>query len=523
MTANKRIFLNIIATYGRSVLSLVCGLFTARWVLMALGHSDFGLYGVVGGLTIFVSFFNMILSTAISRYYAFSIGEAQKATVEGRADEGLENCRKWFNTALCVHTTVPIMLLIIGYPIGYWMVKNFLTIPPDRIAPCVAVWNCVCISCFVGMVNVPFNAMYVAKQYIAELTLYSVVQTLANFVFFYFMVSNPRDWLVGYGIWMCVVAIVPQIIICLRACKVFPECKFNRTYLFNIDRFKILGNYAFWQIFGCLGGVLRNQGLVVLVNKYFGPSINASMSIANQVSGQTQTLAGAMQGAFQPAIVTAFGKGDVETMRGLAYRACKFALLLTFIFMLPLCVEIEEVLHLWLKNPPPFASGLVLCMFALLLVDKATVGHCLACNASGKIAGYQATGGTMLIASFPLAWLFLANGFNVLSVGWAMVITTACNSLSRTYFARKLAGLSFWYWLGKIMLPVLVSGIVSIIPGLIVMKYLEPSFIRIVITTIAIEIVYLPITWFVALDKNERAYVGEKVKKIISKIGGCHA
>lgn len=50
MTPNRRIFLNIIATYGRSLYALVCGLFISRWVLAALGKTDFGLCGVVGGM-----------------------------------------------------------------------------------------------------------------------------------------------------------------------------------------------------------------------------------------------------------------------------------------------------------------------------------------------------------------------------------------------------------------------------------------------------------------------------------------
>ena len=114
MSPNKRIFLNIIATYGRSLFALVCGLFSARWVLEALGKEDFGLYGVVGALTIFISFLNTLLSGALGRYYAFSIGEAKKAAEEGRAADGLENCRQWFNTALSIHTIVPVVLMLIG-------------------------------------------------------------------------------------------------------------------------------------------------------------------------------------------------------------------------------------------------------------------------------------------------------------------------------------------------------------------------------------------------------------------------
>ena len=114
MTQNRRIVLNIVATYGRSLFALVCGLFSARWVLEALGKEDFCLYGVVGALTIFIAFLNMMLSGALGRYYAFSIGEAKKAADNGRAEDGLENCRRRFNTALSIHTIVPVVLMLIG-------------------------------------------------------------------------------------------------------------------------------------------------------------------------------------------------------------------------------------------------------------------------------------------------------------------------------------------------------------------------------------------------------------------------
>ena len=38
MSPNRRIFLNIISTHGRSLYALVCGLFCGRWTLMALGE-----------------------------------------------------------------------------------------------------------------------------------------------------------------------------------------------------------------------------------------------------------------------------------------------------------------------------------------------------------------------------------------------------------------------------------------------------------------------------------------------------
>ena len=182
MTENRRIFLNIIATYGRSLFALACGLFTGRWLLMSLGEVDYGLISVVGALTGFIGFISGLIAAAVGRFYTFSIGQAR---VMGAA--GLEECRKWFNTAFLLHSVIPLAMLIIGYPIGDYAIRHaWLNIPPDRVEACLWVFRFSCLSGFLGLVTVPFNAMYGAKQYIAELTVYSFVTTTLNVCFLYY-------------------------------------------------------------------------------------------------------------------------------------------------------------------------------------------------------------------------------------------------------------------------------------------------------------------------------------------------
>lgn len=79
MSPNTRIFLNIVATYGRSLYCVVCGLFTSRWVLAALGKTDFDLYSVVGGMMVFIAFPNTLLNVATGRFYEYAEGLAQKS------------------------------------------------------------------------------------------------------------------------------------------------------------------------------------------------------------------------------------------------------------------------------------------------------------------------------------------------------------------------------------------------------------------------------------------------------------
>ena len=517
MTKNRRIFLNIIATYGRSLYALVCGLFISRWVLAALGNTDLGLYGVVGGLTVFVSFFNMLLSVATGRFYAFAEGKAVKAVEDGRRAAGLEECRMWFSTAVLLHTVVPILLVAVGYPLGMYAVENWLTIPAERMDACRWVFRFVCLSCFAGMVNVPFQAMYTAKQYIAELTIYGVAATTANIFFMYFMVTHPGDWLAKYALWMCLVTVVPQMIICARALKVFEECRFKLAYALDKSRICQLSSFAFWQMFGGLGAILKGQGIQILVNKYFGPIYNASMSIGNQVSAQSQTLSGAMQGAFAPAITTACGAGRYEEMRALAYRTCKFGMLFALIFVLPLALELRTILNLWLVDPPPYTAELCWCILLMAIIDKSASGHMLAVAAKGKIAAYQTFLGGSLILTLPLAWFMVAKGLGFVSIGWAMVITMMMCSWGRVWFARKLVGMSARYWMFKIMLPVgMVVGVVGA-AGYLPHFVLAPGSLRIVATTIICEVLLLPLAWFMLLDAFERLYLTDRIGRLLHK------
>lgn len=509
MTPNRRIFLNVVATYGRSLYALACGLFTARWVYLALGKSDYGLYGVVGGLTVFIAFINNVLGVSVGRYYAYSVGRAK---IKGHEAEGLEECRQWFNTAFVIHSVVPLVLMVVGYPIGEWAVRHFLAIPPDRVEPFVWIFRFSCIACFCGMVSVPFNAMYAAKQYIAELTVYSFAQTTANVVFLCYMVNHPGDWLVRYGLWNCLLAVVPALVITIRACTVFPECRFNMSYMKSRRHLGELGAFAGWYSFGILGNLCRFNALPILVNKYFGPVQNAALSIANNVGAHTQTLAASLRTAFQPAIANALGAGEVEKAVSLMNRTCKFGTLLVLLFCIPVCLEIDEILRLWLKTPPETAAGLTVGVISALVLDKLTTGHFILINSSGRIRGYQISVGLCFMASFPIAWGLMDCGGGVYSVVYATNAVLIGATLMRIHFVRRYFSVPPLYWFHRVLFPLLSTVIVSTAAGLVPVHLFPPSFLRILFTCIVVELVFLPFSWLLVLDREERSYLVSKMK-----------
>ena len=265
MTANQRIILNTLATYGRSLLSLVLGVFSARWVLMALGETDLGIFGVVGSIILCVQLLNIVMSTAVARFFAFALGEAK--------DKDLVAANKllvdWFNAAMMVHMILPIVLIVIGYPIGVWLIEHWIVVPEGRINACIWVFRLSLISAFVGMISVPYIAMYRAKQLIAELTVWEIIRTVVVFVGAFSLLHVGGDKLIIYAAMMSFVPILVLSIQVYRAHTQFNCCRICFNLLFSMGKVKKIVAFGFYDLFSSFGCVVRDQGAAFLINKIF--------------------------------------------------------------------------------------------------------------------------------------------------------------------------------------------------------------------------------------------------------------
>ena len=517
MTQSRRIFLNVVATYGRSLYALVIGLFTTRWVLMALGKVDFGLYGLVGGLMLFVVFLNGLMSMSVSRFYAVSVGAAMKS---GGADDDLENCRRWFNTALLLHTVVPIALVLIGYPIGEWAVRHYLTIPVNRVAACVWVWRFACLAGLVSMMNVPFQAMYTAKQEIAELTIYSFCTTTLSAFFLYYIASHQGDWLVRYSLWTCTMSVAPQGIIAVRAVLKYPECRLRMVYLWNRSRIFDIMKFALARFWTAFSDMVLSQGQSILVNKYLGPTFNASMRVGISVSSQAATLSSSLMQAFWPAIGNAAGAGDEELVRRMTYRACRFGALLLMIFALPLALESHEVLILWLKTPPEFSDVLCSVILCCMIIGDMTDGYWMAVMSVGRgVARYSWWVGWSGISGFFVTLVCFMCNLGMASICIAFIVCKFITLASRLHLGRKLVALSPVHWARHVGGPIFTAALLVGGAGFVVRFFLEESLMRVVATTIVCETVLFAVSWLFVLDATERALIVAQVGKLRARIG----
>jgi O-antigen/teichoic acid export membrane protein len=505
--SSTRIALNTAASYTRSILTVGLALFSSRWILQALGATDFGLFNVVGSLIVFLSFFNSVMASSAARHFAYALGKGDP-----------DDVNQWFNTSLSIHLILPAILILVGWPIAEYVIRNVLTIPPTRSAACILVFRISLIASFVNMASIPFVAMFTAKQRISELAVWDALQSVLVFVLAWGLTRIPMDRLLFYATGMVAIHVLIHIAKVARGFYLFSECRPHFSRWFKAAHVRELLGFAVWNVIGSSGSTLRDQGSAMLLNVYFGSILNSAFGIAKQVSTQANQLSSAMQMAFIPEITAREGRGERGQMLSLAHRASKFGTLIAILFSIPLIVEMDYVLHLWLRTPPEHTTifcQLILCTF---MIDRLTNGYMMAVNACGKIAAYQATVGGVLVLTLPLAWLFLRLGYPPASIGIAFIITAVICCLGRVLWLRRLFGEPVRHWVFTVFAPCLSVAAAAYVMALAPQMIMPVSFARLALASTLACITTVVTAWRFVLDADEQRFGRQVGKHCLGKL-----
>jgi putative membrane protein len=513
MTTGQRILFNAIATYGRTLLAIFLGLFSSRWILAALGDIDYGLMGVVGGILVFITYLNSLSTSATARFFAFSIGQ-----------NDVEETRKWFNAALSFEAVVPITLVVIGFFIGELAIKNFLSIPPDRLETALWVFRISLITAFVTMTTAPFIAMYTAKQNIAELSFWGMGVSLCTFIFAYTLTTlSGNHWLIyssGLSLITCTFCILQS----LRSYRKYPECKIVFKYWFDKKRLKEMTSYSCWTLFGALGGIFNSTGMGIVLNKFFPPlqfpAINASYSVGSTIAGHTQNISGALMGAFMPEIVSSEGRGDRAGVIRQMFRAARLSYIIISIIAIPILFETEFILKAWLQNPPEHAALFCRTLLIAFLISRTSAGFDAAICATGKIRNYQLVMSSWAYLSIGVCALLLFWGGGLYSVCGVIIGYNIVNVSGGVFFCKKLVGISVRSWICAVVMPVFLNLAINISFGiflLLITQSMAPAARFFLITPLILCFTTIT-SWKLLLDVSEKAQCRNIFHKFKSKI-----
>lgn len=486
--------------YVRMGFSMLVGLYTSRVVLNALGVEDYGIYNVVGG---FVSMFALIsnsLSASTGRFLTYELGRGEA-----------EKLKKVFSTSLSIHAALAVIVLVPLETVGVWFLNTHLVIPAERLTAANWVFQASVVSFLLGIFSVPFNASIVSHERMSAFAYIGILDVMLHLLIVLFIAYSPWhfDRLVVYSLLLVSVCIALQSVYYVYCIRHFSECclhfSFDRTY------WKEMSSFAGWNFIGCTAGLLKDQGVNVLLNLFIGPIVNAARGIGCTVSGAIGAFAGNFMAALQPQITKSYAAGDKEYTMKLVERGSRFSFYIIFLFALPFLLETDFVLTLWLKHYPEHSVNFVRLILLLSLVEVLSITLITLQNATGKIRNYQIVVGGMLMMNFPMSYICLKVGLppeSVFVIG--IFVSTTC-LLLRLLFLRKMAGLPVRHYVQHVCLNVTsVFVLATIIPTAFFFNIPEGwcrFFVIIILSMTSVGTV----AYWVGCSSSERTFIRQTV------------
>ena len=291
------------------------------------------------------------------------------------------------------------------------------------------------------------------------------------------------------------------------------------------DKFKEIFSYSGWNLIGSSADVFKSQGLNILLNVTFGTLVSAARGVANKVFNTITQLNNNFFIAVRPQIYKSYAAGEMEDMRKLICQSTRFSFYLLFLLALPILLEIDFILPIWLRgrNVPDQAYLLTQLMVIEGLVNCLTSPMATSIQATGNIRNYQLVIGGTLLTILPLAYVgvrFL--GWPPASVFIVSIAVTIITHFLRFHFVRKQIGISGRTYLNNVLVPILTVTVICTALSLGV-KYLSRQFMSDSywlksLTVIGASMLITCITvYLIGVTKTERKHAIEIVTGFLRK------
>lgn len=491
--------------YMRMLLTMAVSLYTSRIVLLTLGIEDYGIYSVVGGFVAMFGFLNSAMSTATQRFLAFEIGRNDTTQI-----------RNVFSMSINIHFIIALIILFFAETIGLWFLNTQLVIPPDRMVAAQWVYQFSILAMMVGVVSVPYNAIIIAHERMSIFAAVSIFEVSLKLLIVFMLQWLGFDKLKLYAVLTFIVSLIIRIIYGAYCKRKFKESSFR--FYWDSDLFKKLFKHVGWMLFGTTSVMLSGQGLNILMNIFFGVTVNAARGIAYTVQGTVDSFVRNFMIAVNPQIIKNYAQDNYTEMYNLVFRSSKFSFFLMFYISLPVLLLTGTILQWWLKIVPDDALvftqlTIVNLFFTVMFSPLGAISQ-----ATGKIKPYQLTISIGFLLVFLLSYLFFKMGYPSYVAFIIMIVISFIGLFARIYILKRQLSFPLQKYYKNVLQPIVLVVLISLPLPLTVLYLIDEMVIQFFLVGIASVLSVTIGVWLVGLNKSEKVFIKNKALEFKAKL-----
>lgn len=474
---------------------MAVSLFTSRVILNTLGVEDYGINNVVGGVVAMFSVLSGSMSSSISRFITFELGKGDK-----------NRLKTVFSTGINIQLGMSLIILLVAEAVGVWFLNYKMNIPEERMYAANWVFQCSILTFILGLLSVPYNAAIIAHEKMSAFAYISIIEVTLKLIIVYLLTISPYDRLITYSILFMLVGVLIRLIYGYYCKRHFEECTYHLVYDKAI--LKSMTSFAGWNFLGNGAYMLNTQGVNILMNMYFGVAVNAARGVATQVDAALKQFVNNFTTAVNPQITKSYAQGDLSNMHKLVCRSAKFSAFLMMFFAVPIILETDTILSLWLKNPPAYASVFLKWIIISSFMDTVLANSLVTSMfATGDIKKYQIIVTTVGCLVFPLSWLAFQLGFEP-QVGYMLYFVIYSILLFvRLYLLRDMVKLPIMMYVREVLFKVTTVMAISFVIPSILLFVIDEDLLRLVAVVLLSMTVTTVTTYLIGLNDGEKKYI----------------
>ena len=468
---NRRIARNTIALYIRMFCSMVISLFTSRIILDSLGISNYGIYNVVGGFVAMFSIMSSSLTNSISRFLTFELGKGDT-----------EKLKRVFSTSLNVMFALSIVVLLIGETIGLWFLNSEVNIPADRMESANFVYQLSIATYILGLISVPYNASIISHEKMTTFAYIGIFEIVMKLVIVYTLYISPFDKLKTYALLLFLLSLSIRLIYGLYCNRNFKEAHYQ--FIYDKPLLRQMTGFAGWNFLAQGAYQLNGSGVNLLINIFFGVTLNAARGIAVQVNNAVSQFISNFMVALTPQITKSYAAGQLPEMHDLIFRGAKFSYFLCLLFLIPICIETDYILNLWLIEVPDYTVSFVRWSLYITAISMFSGTLITALHATGNIKRYMIIVGLVEVSNFPITYMAFKLGANPLYSYYIYFGVYLVLMFLRLYLVKALIKMSGRRFMREVYARAAMVSAVCVIPPLLIMFAMPSSFVRLALICI---------------------------------------
>lgn len=498
---NKAIVVNATILYTRLIITSVCGFFTTRFALQAMGVDDYGLFSLLGGIIALIDVANAVMINTTTRFMTVALGKGDESEINEQ-----------MNINLRIHFFTALFSLIVAFTVGYWYIYNYLNYEGD-IRNAIIVFTISVTSAAISMIGVPYQGVITAKENFLVTSIPDIISAIIKLAVSWILVYYFSHKLIIYTSTLAICTVYPMAAYALYCYRHYPKIV-KLSPVQDKTKYKEVLTFSGWTLYGTAACMAKGQGASIVINLFFTTSLNAALGVANMLSGIINKFARSAVQPMFPQITKSYSSGDMHRSKQLLCMTAKVSFLVTLLFSAPFLVDTEWLLGLWLAEVPPMASLFTKLLIADLLISSLDQGIGTIVKADGNIKAYEFWGNTLRLIAIVVSYFLLKGGAPAEMLLYTYIITSSIVVIVSQIILHNVTHIENMFLIKNAYLPVIfVSAL--FMPAL----YIKLSHYSVL--NIAMGFIYLlGVVWLVGLNKQEKDYMKKMMESLIRRIKG---